>query len=110
MRHLTSRILLVFLLALPLAAAAVTLEDAKRDGLVGETWKGYLGAVKAGPSSEIKALVDEVNAKRRAEYERIAEKNAINVEDVELVAGKKAIERTGAGQYIKMQGGAWRTK
>ena len=98
------------LLTLPLLAFAVTLDDAKSQGLVGETWKGYLAAVTASPSAEVKQLINDVNARRRAEYERIAKQNGISVEDVEKVAGSKAIERTPAGQYVKAEGGGWRTK
>lgn len=113
MRNFNIKIPLLLLLSallLPLAASAVTLDEAKGSGLVGETWKGYLAAVEASPSAEVEQLVDEVNAKRRTEYERIAKKNGIKVEDVEKVAGKKAIEKTAAGQLVKDESGAWQTK
>ena len=109
MINLKSKILLL-LLVFPLMASAVTLDDAKGKGLVGETWKGYLAAVEASPSADVEALVNEVNTKRRTQYERIAEKNGISVEDVEKVAGQKAIDKTAAGQFIKHEGGGWQTK
>jgi uncharacterized protein YdbL (DUF1318 family) len=109
MRNFKSKILLLLLL-LPLVASAVTLDAAKGDGLVGETSKGYLAAVNASPSADVKALISEVNAKRRAQYERIAKQNGISVEDVEKVAGQKAIDKTPAGQFVKNQGGGWKAK
>ncbi len=93
---------LVFSLSLMLAALvhAADLTSAKRDGLVGERADGYLGIVVASPSAEVKALVDDVNAKRRARYEQIARDNNIDVADVEARAGQKAIERTTSGGWV----------
>lgn len=89
-------------------AWALDLQDAKAKGLVGETGSGYLEAVKGG-SGEVKALVDSTNALRRKEYERIANKNGIALDKVEALAGKKAIEKTPMGQYVK-SGGGWQKK
>ena len=54
-------------------------------------------------------LVKEVNAKRKAEYERIAEKNGLSLEQVEALAGKKTIEKTRTGDWIFINGG-WQKK
>ena len=98
------------LLLLPLAAWALTLDEAKQTGLVGEDASGYIAAVSAKPSKEVKALVDDINTRRRTEYERIAAANGISVEDVEKLAGKKAIEKSPAGDYIRLPGEDWRKK
>jgi len=98
------------LLLLPLAAWALTLDEAKQAGLVGEDASGYIAAVSAKPSKDVKALVDDINARRRTEYERIAAANGISVEDVEKLAGKKAIEKSPAGDYIRLPGEDWRKK
>jgi len=95
---------------LPLAAHAVTLEEAKASGLVGEDASGYLAAVESKQDKEVRALIADINAKRRAEYERIAEENGIDVTDVEALAGKKAIEKTEPGQFVRLPGEAWRKK
>jgi uncharacterized protein YdbL (DUF1318 family) len=95
---------------LPLAAHAVTLEEAKAQGLVGEDASGYLAAVSSKPDRDVRALVADVNAKRRAEYERIAEDNGIDVADVEALAGRKAIDKTAPGLYIRLPGEDWRKK
>jgi uncharacterized protein len=96
--------------ALVLASSAVfalELQDAKSQGLVGETETGYLAAVAA--SSAVNALVADINGQRKAEYERIAKQNGIALIDVEKLAAKKAIEKTPAGQYVKV-GGSWQKK
>jgi uncharacterized protein len=102
--------MLTLLLVLAPLAWALTLDQAKEAGLVGEDASGYIAAVAAKPSSEVKALVDDINARRRAEYERIAAANNIGVEDVEKLAGKKAIEKSPDGDYIRLPGEDWRKK
>lgn len=94
----------------PLAFAEIALDDAKRDGLIGEDASGYVAAVAAAPTKEVRALVKSVNDKRRAEYERIAEDNDIELSDVEQLAGRKAIEKTESGHYIRLPGSSWQPK
>lgn len=91
------------------AAGGLSLDDAKRQGLVGETVEGYLAAVKGSPSAAVKALVDDVNAKRRAEYQRIARENGLELSQVEALAARKAIEKTPPGDWVRVNGD-WRRK
>jgi len=91
-----------------LPAFAMELQDAKDQGLVGETTTGYLEAVKA-PTPEVKALIGDINGKRKAHYQGIAAKNNTPLATVESMAGDKAIEKSKAGHYVK-QGGEWRKK
>jgi uncharacterized protein len=102
--------MLVGLLFLATAAFAdLSLDDAKQQGLVGEEASGYLGAVNT-PSKDVRALINDINDKRRAEYERIAGANKIDVTSVEQLAGKKAIEKTQAGHYIRLPDSGWQRK
>jgi len=103
-------LLLVMSLCGVAAAADPLLDDAKRQGLVGEQYDGYLAAVASAPTPAVRALVNEVNGKRRAEYERIAQANNLARSDVEALAGKKAIEKTASGGYVKLQGQDWQRK
>jgi uncharacterized protein len=91
-------------LAMGLDEAKQKLDSVKQQGLVGETPTGYLDVVSA--EGQAKEVVDAINSARRDEYKRIAEKHDIPVTQVETVAGKKAIEKTPAGQYVQM-GGKW---
>ncbi|MHA7924621.1 MAG: YdbL family probable chaperone protein [Marinobacter sp.] len=91
-------------LAMGLDEAKQKLDSVKQQGLVGETPTGYLDVVRA--EGQAKEVVDAINSARRDEYKRIAEKHDIPVTQVETVAGKKAIEKTPAGQYVQM-GGKW---
>lgn len=91
-------------------AGAVDLDQAKAQGFVGETLEGYVDVVDdSAATPEVKALVDEINARRRAEYERIAEQNGIEVRQVEALAAKKAIERTRPGGWVRLDGD-WQQK
>lgn len=90
-------------------AAELSLAEAKQQGLVGEQYDGYLGVVSS-PSPAVRALVNDINGKRRAEYNRIARANGISVSDVEALAGKKSLEKTDSGDYIKLEGQDWRRK
>ena len=89
------------------AGFTLDLQAAKAQGLVGETLTGYLAPVKATP--EVQQLVKTINTKRKAQYIKIAKRNGTSLQAVEQLAGKKAIEKTPPGQFIKT-GGDWRKK
>ena len=88
---------------------AMTLDDAKSAGLVGEQANGYLGIVSASAGSEIKALVEDINSKRKTKYEEIASSKNIPLSQVEELAGAKVIERANPGEYVK-SGSSWTKK
>ena len=89
------------------ASWALDLQSAKAQGLVGEQPNGYLGSVKGGASAEVNALIKEVNSARKQEYQSIAKRNNTELSVVEALAGKKAIEMTPSGQYVKSTSGQW---
>lgn len=99
---LVTSLLSTTVLAMDLNAAMNSLSQAKAAGLLGEQPNGYLGVVTAqGDAAEIARLINEA---RRAEYQRLAKGNNIQLSDVETMAGKKALEKTPAGQYIQLNG------
>lgn len=88
--------------ALDLNQAMSALGDAKASGQLGEQPNGYLGVVRpGGQADEIARLINQA---RRAEYQKVAKGNGIALNDVEAIAGKKAIDRTPKGQYIQLNG------
>ena len=89
-------------------AQALDLHSAKAQGLVGETATGYLAPVQGGDGA-VQALVNDINAKRKAHYEGIAASNNTPLQNVEQLAGKKAMEKTPAGQFIN-DGSGWKKK
>lgn len=98
---------LLFFTCVPASAFAESLDQAKSSGLLGEKADGYLGLVDPGASASVKALMDDINQKRRAEYSQIAQKNGTDLQAVEVLAGQKAIAKTPAGQFVQSQTGGW---
>ena len=105
-RNIIAALLLVFAFQ---AAWAIDLHAAKEQGLVGEANTGYLAAVGA-PSAEVKALIDEVNAKRKAEFERTAKKTGATLEQVRVRFYELAVQRTEPGHYYQDASGNWKRK
>ncbi|MFQ6370567.1 YdbL family protein [Shewanella sp. YIC-542] len=103
---MTNRIIILLCgLLLGFSSFAMSLQDAKHQGLVGEQQNGYLAVVKNAPG--IAALVKEINAKRQAHYEKIAKQNGIAVNDVAKLAAEKAIARAEKGHMIQDNSGRW---
>lgn len=94
-------------LLMTMPAFAIDLGSAKAQGLVGETSSGYIAAIKA--SGEVNTLVNDINGQRKAHYQKIAKKNGISLQAVEVRAGQKAIGKTPGGQYIN-SGSGWQKK
>lgn len=99
---------LAMLLAIP--GWSSDLDGAKAAGAVGEQADGYIGAVREPASAEILALVETINAERRRIYQGIATRNDIRLEQVEALAGKKAIEKTEPGLWVRAPNGTWMPK
>ena len=101
---------LISLLTVSIAVAGSPLTQPKADGLIGEQANGYLGLVVQNAPADIKKLVAEVNAKRKAGYQKIAAKQGTSLSEVEKVGGNTAIEKTRPGNYIRDANGTWRKK
>jgi uncharacterized protein YdbL (DUF1318 family) len=99
--------LAVFGLARP--GAALELDAAKQQGLVGEGTDGYVAAVAPNPPVEVASLVATVNAKRKATYAEIAQKNGTRADDVAVLAAKKLIDRAPSGLWVR-DAGRWYQK
>ncbi len=84
---------------------ALDIREAKEQGLVGEQVNGLLGVVEA--SKEVNTLVADINKKRLVRLKEIAEENNLTLEQVSIKAGKNAINKTPAGQYIQNATGQW---
>ena len=101
--------LLISMLTVSVAVAS-PLTQPKADGLIGEQADGYMGLVVKDVPADIKKLVADVNARRKAGYQEIAAKQGTSLESVELVGGNTAIEKTLEGNYIRDASGTWLKK
>lgn len=112
-RAARTRAALVLALSLGLAmmiaggAHADALGDARAAGWVGERVDGYLGLVDRAAPGDVKALVADINAKRRAKYQGIADANGTSLRAVEVIVGRKLIERARPGHYVTDASGRW---
>ena len=82
---------------------------ARAAGQVGEKMDGYLGVVGAG-SPALRAIVDDLNIKRRAVYSQKAQAQHATVEEYAFTAGCLAILRTVPGEKYQAPDGSWRTR
>jgi hypothetical protein len=101
--------LIALLLALALPALAQSLDEARAKGAVGERSDGYVAAVEENAPADVRQLVEDVNAKRRAHYEEIAKRNGAPVEAVAALAGQKLIASLPAGTFVN-DGSGWKKK
>ncbi len=102
--------LLISLMAVPVAIAESPLTQPKAEGLIGEQADGYLGLVTQNVPADIRQLVAEVNAQRKAGYQQIAAEQGTSLAAVEQVGGNTAIEKTRPGNYVRDANGLWRKK
>lgn len=100
----------VFLALLMQSAWAIDIQTAKAQGLVGEARTGYIAAVQRPASADVQALIREVNAKRKAQFESTARKNNLTVAQVSNRFYELAVQRTRKGHYYQDASGRWQKK
>ena len=88
---------------------ALTLDEAREKGMLGENASGYVEITPRG-NDDAKAVMEEVNTKRKAKYQAIANEQNIAIEKIEKIAGEKIIEKLSTGQFYKDINGKWNKK
>ncbi len=84
-------------------------QAARSQGLIGEKPDGYLGFVTS-PSPAIKAMVEDINIKRKSFYINKAAENNATPQDFAFTTGCKAIARTSPGEKYQSPSGEWMTR
>ncbi len=82
---------------------------ARSAGQVGEKMDGYLGYV-VPPSPALRAVVEDVNIKRKAVYATKAQANKATVEEYALTSGCLLIAQTRPGEKYQAPDGSWQTR
>ncbi|AIR86205.1 YdbL family protein [Pantoea rwandensis] len=95
---------LLALLLVP-SAWALTLDEARQQGRVGETLSGYVAARQQ--DDETLALVKRINDGRTQQYQRVAQQNNLTTSEVARIAGEKLVSRAGSGEYVRGINGQW---
>ena len=84
-------------------------DAARQAGQIGEKMDGYLGFVGT-PSAALRALVDDINIKRKAAYAAKAQANSATVEEYALTSGCQLILNTRPGEKYQAPDGTWQTR
>jgi uncharacterized protein YdbL (DUF1318 family) len=85
------------------------IQKLKSDGIVGETYKGYVEFVdKKDPASE--DLVKSENEDRKTLYDALAKKENTTAEKVAERNAKRNFERAKSGEYLQDSTGKWQKK
>ena len=100
---------LLLALALPAAALPPVLEQAKKEGVVGEQVNGYLGLVKGTAPPDVRSAMEEVNSQRKALYQARAREQATDATTYGAVVGKTQVEREPKGNWVRTDKG-WHRK
>ena len=98
------------LLLLMQGAWAIDIHSAKDQGLVGEANTGYLAAVQSPASAEVRALIAEVNEKRKARFEDTAKKTGTTLTQVANRFYELAVQKTAPVHYYQDSGGRLKKK
>jgi len=106
MRKRIALIVLTLLLSAP--ALALTLNEARTEGRVGETLSGYIAP--RSHDRETLALVEHINKARTDSYQKLADSNNIPVDEVAKMAGTKLVQRARPGEYVQGINGKWMQK
>ena len=92
------------------SALAITLQQAKQQGLVGEANNGLIAAIKPNNNSTINHLIISVNNHRKETYQAISQSHSLSLNIIKLRAYHKAIEKTQSGHFYQDSDGAWKQK
>lgn len=94
-----------------LPAYADALDDARAAGQIGERADGYVALVDPNAPANFKSLVNDVNTKRRAAYQKIATEKSVPIEQIGAITAEKIIrEILSPGMYYMDASGSWKQK
>jgi uncharacterized protein len=91
-------------------SAPSPLSAALADGSIGEQADGYMG-FRTAPAPALKAEVDSLNIKRRAEYTRIAGQKGRTIKEVGAAIGCETLAtRVAVGRAYLLPDNVWRVR
>ena len=91
---------------LPVAAHAQSAEDLRRSGQAGERFDGFMEVRE----SSVASVVAQINARRRALYQRRAQEEGVSVDQVGRVFAQEIIRKAAPGTWVRDAGGNWSQK
>ena len=104
---------MLFLGAAALAGSALSqasdLSSARKAGLVGERYDGYMGFAANAPES-VRRQVGAINIRRRVLYTELAARRRVTVEVAGLAAGCELLTRVAVGEAYILGDAVWRRR
>lgn len=82
----------------------------KKQGIIGETNRGYLAFVKKAGDRKAKSLIGAENKDRRTVYQAIAKQQGVSVEVVEKRRALQIAQKSPAGFWLQDRNGRWYRK
>ena len=92
------------------AQADARLDTYRANGVIAERFDGYVEIRDSNAPSEARAMVADVNAKRRALYEQRASGSNVPVEEVGKVFANKITGSAPSGTYFRRPDGGYTRK
>ena len=111
MRRIVLTLVALASLALPVSAPAqdpAEILAARRAGLIGERFDGYVGLVTSNVSQDLRRQVSALNIRRRTLYSNLAARKGVSPEEVGVTAACSLFRRIGVGEYYLLGQGGWR--
>lgn len=93
-----------------LPAAAQSLDKLRSSGVVGERYDGLAVVRDAGASSQVRATVADVNAKRRRIYAKRAAEQGVPAAQVGRVYAQEIFRKAPKGTWFLGEDGRWTKK
>ena len=111
MRLLLSAVMLsAAAVAVPgVAQAPNDVAGARRAGMVGERYDGYLG-LAANTSEAVRRQVGAINIRRRSLYTQLATRRRVTLQVASIAAGCELLARVAVGEVYMLSDGAWRRR
>ncbi|NQZ32303.1 MAG: YdbL family protein [Oceanospirillaceae bacterium] len=101
---------LLLLISFSTFSAALSMDQAKAQGLIGETSSGYLGSVKSGPSAAVANLIKSINVQRKAAFATKATKAGVSVSVMAKRVAQRLFQKAAKGAYLQSPAGKWYKK
>jgi uncharacterized protein YdbL (DUF1318 family) len=89
------------------ARADARLDAYRANGVIAERFDGYVEIRDSNAPSEARALVEDVNARRRALYNQRASESDVPVEEVGKVFANKIVDTAPPGTYFRRASGGY---
>jgi uncharacterized protein YdbL (DUF1318 family) len=81
--------------------------EARRAGLIGERYDGYVGLVTANTPADLRRQVAALNIRRRSLYSNLAARKGVSPEEVGITAACTLLRRINVGEYYLQGQGGW---